>query len=157
MRFVIPVQELKKVVKEGYKSFKILNKRGHSIDFCNDDLCVSVGSARTFGQGSKGFCVGTSRRYYPYHAALEACFNTEVEALSYAIVLMDGIERYGTRWYPDEDKAKIINEYLKAKKAFVCSSGEPLPLPLAVEMEYGLEDFEKWREVCVNTSLEPEI
>jgi len=151
MRFVILPELLDQIEKNGYKGFKIVQKRGKSISLCNEkyNICVNIGSARTFGLGSKGFCLNTTRYNYPYMPSTAECFDSREEALSYAVVLIDAIEKTGSRYNPDDVEADIMRELMKEGDAYVCRSDETIPLDLAIAKEFGMNE-KKREQVCAS-------
>lgn len=155
MRFILPMEKIREVMEKGYKNFKIVRKKGHSIEFCdvNKDVCVNVGSARTFEGGYYKFCVNTSRARYPYQPSLPVCFKTKEEAISYAAALMEGINEFGTRYLSEEKIADILVDMMEDGEAFVCSlpsidDYERIPLDVAVSKKFKMNE-KKRRANCM--------
>jgi len=154
MRFILPLEKLKEIEEKGYKRFYVARRKGKSVDFCHEEhnVCINIGSARTFGLGGKGFCLNTTRKSYPYSPSTAVCFDSREEALSYAVVLMETVERTGSRYVPDEVKADIMKEFMREGEGYVCRSDESIPLDLAVAREFGMNESKRTK-ICTELSL----
>jgi len=148
MKVVLKKNLIEEIKKRGYKTFIPVKKRGYSIDFCDTErnVCVNVGSAKSFNLGSKGFCVNTSAASYPYRPTSAVCFETYDEAITYATMKMEEILEKNTRYTPVENAfVKFIEEH----KAFLCpeTPGEKEYVE-AISKELGIDEEER-TSVCL--------
>jgi len=133
VKFILYKNFLEEVVSEGYKSFKVIRKKEYSVDFADKerDISINTGSERSFGLGGKGFCVNTSYYSYPYMPSTPDFFETQVEALSFAVILMEGVIRYNTRYFDDSQLTEIVLDFLKEDKGTLIDNS-PLSIDLLI-------------------------
>ena len=112
MKFILYKDILEEIVTNGYKTFEVTKRKGYSIEFSDKErnICVNTSSERT------GFSVNTSRYSYPYMPTTPYFFKTQAEALSFAVILMEGVIRYNTRYLRGSQLAEVTIDFLKEDK-----------------------------------------
>jgi len=125
---IIKKDVAKKLLDEGWKSFRKVSERGASITWCNERACVNM-----YRNGSE-LCANKSYPSYPYRPTFEECGDPE-SALTYALLLMETYNSPPTGKSLADEEKEALKRLIEAGAVGVSTVGENYPYYLASDFE----------------------
>lgn len=130
---IIKKDAAKKMLDEGWGTFKKVYEKGASIRWCNDQTCVNM-----FRDGNQ-LCVNRLLSpTYPFMPTLEACGDPE-SVLTYALILMEAYSSNPRMSY-DEAEKRALERLIERGAVGVSTVGDEYIYPLAREFAEVLTD-----------------